>query len=157
MRKMSLMKSNLYLLNACRIAFGVALSFIVTACDGGDGTDKKPGEDEDLMGTLTVLGETYPCKVETQIFPSSKEFSVICQNDDVGLVQTTFKDADSARIVGDFTLIKRIESSHADPKTVDVQYLALGKGNNTASDDSATGTVVVSGSSAPHVLNLTSV
>ncbi|WP_447642251.1 MULTISPECIES: hypothetical protein [Chitinophagaceae] len=56
-------------------------------------------KETDYAGAFNADGKNYKGKVSTQIFPSTKQFSVLCQaDDDKGtLIQITFKDEISAR------------------------------------------------------------
>lgn len=138
---------------------GVLLSFVLVsalvACGGegdsspttGDASTTNPAP---KTGTFSVDGQPErTCKVETQLFPATKEFSVVCQDDGYGLVQVTFKDEASARIDQSLTVIKGSISSHPDPKTivVDMQSLSGGPGGPaTASTDGAPGKASSAGS-----------
>src|ERR1700712_317438 len=52
---------------------------------------------KELSGKFSVDGKEYTGKVSVQHFPSTHEFSVLCQDDDFGLVQITFADEPAAR------------------------------------------------------------
>ncbi len=131
---------------------GVLLSIVMAsglvACGGDSDSSPTTGDASTAnaapkVGTFTVDGQPErSCKVETQFFPATKEFSVVCQDDAYGLVQVTFKDEASARLDQSLTVIKGSISSHPDPKTIVVEMQSLPGGPGgpvTASTDGAQG------------------
>lgn len=135
-------------------------TFVLSACGGGDddaSTDPDPVDPADLTGTFDVLDMPYACEVTTQLFEATGEYSVLCQNDNAGLVQITFKDEASARRDQAFTITKRSFSSHPDADTIDVSYLELGVGINVDSEDDFAGAAAVAAQGDHHVLTLTDV
>jgi hypothetical protein len=137
------------------VVSAIAASFGLVACGGegdsspttGDASTTNPAP---KTGTFSVDGQpARSCKVETQLFPATKEFSVVCQDDAYGLVQVTFKDEASARLEQSLTVIKGSISSHPDPKTIVVgmQPLPGGPGGPvTDSTDGAPGKASSAGS-----------
>lgn len=137
---------------------GLLLAIVLTsglvACGSDAGSSPTAGDASTTntapkTGTFTVDGQQRSCKVETQFFPATKEFSVVCQDDAYGLVQVTFKDEASARLDQSLTVIKGSVSSHPDPKTVVVEMQPLPGGPQgpvTASTDGAQGTASSAGS-----------
>ncbi len=61
-----------------------------------------------LTGTFSEGGKSYSGAVSTQVFPATKEYSVVCQSDEgkTTLMQITFKDEASARTEQTLTIVK---------------------------------------------------
>ena len=135
----------------------LSLALILAACGGDDGGGDGGGDDAGgaLGGTFSIGGTINDCRTETQDF-STGEFSVICQNDDTGLVQITFKDEASARLAQSLTITYRDIFEHPDPASVDVGYRSF-TGEDAASDNDAPGTAVATVTGSTNVVTLTNV
>lgn len=121
-----------------------AISFFAASCGGtqpvttGVNNESSTGK----TGTFSVDGQSRTCNVTTQVF-TTKEYSVVCQDDNYGLVQVTFKDEASARLSQSLTVIKGSISSHPDAATIVVGFLPLPGGPDgpeVHSDDGLAGT-----------------
>ncbi len=94
-----------------------SLFLLLNSCNNNKAGSSEPtakevmpfNEDKDLTGTFTADGKALNGKVSTQVFPSTKEFSVLCQDDtdpnNSRLIQFVFKDEASARAGGDFKIV----------------------------------------------------
>ena len=70
----------------------VAWLLVLGACDSDDSKNAGDGGASDvgagstfeknLTGTFSFGGVTLPCKVSSQLFPASKEYSIVCDNSD---------------------------------------------------------------------------
>lgn len=123
--------------------------------DGDSSGDGDSDNDAPSMGTYTVDGKETSCEVSTQDF-STDEYSVVCQNDDEGFVQVTFKNEASARVAGTFKITERDIFKHPDADTLDVSYMSFSGGSVDSRDD-RDGSAVVTISGKHQVLTLTDV
>lgn len=123
----------------------------------GGGADAGGGGGGNLTGSYTVDGQRKNCKVETQLFGATDEFSVLCQNDDDGLIQITFKDEASARLAQTLRIIKTDILEHPDADTISVDYRPFDDRDTLVSDDDKAGTASVTKSGSRNVLTLTDV
>lgn len=123
--------------------------------DGGSGGGGDGGVA--LSGTLSVTAGMQSCRVSTQDFESTGEFSVLCQSEASELVQATFKDETSARTPQSFTFIAPYGLEHPDASTVSVTYRSETDSVVTSSDSTSGGTAVVTVSGSSRVLTLTNV
>lgn len=137
-----------------------------TGCGGSDSDAGSPGaggegsempSDEELTGTFTFAGVTTDCKVSTQDFPATGEYSVLCEEDSASsrFVQITFKDEASARMAQDLKLIAPFAfkpEDHPDADTIAVSY--TDSDGTLDSDDDSTGSAKVAASSGHYVLTL---
>ena len=137
-----------------RRAMVVTLSIVLGGAALGCGSKKSEPAKSDIesakTGTFTVDGQTKTCKVTTQLFPATQEFSVVCQDDNFGFVQITFKDEVSARKVQSLTVIEGSISSHPDGATIVVGFSTLSGGPvgpEVVSRDGAAGTAASTGKS----------
>lgn len=139
-----------------RCARIASLTLLLSAASGcpSDDDDKSPameagtqqGEGDagaqtsgTLKGSYTVDGVKHGCEVSTQTFPATKEFSVLCQNDDDGLVQITFKDEASARLSQTLRIIDTDIFSHPDADTINVDYRPFDDRDSVSSEDDTPG------------------
>lgn len=128
--------------------FSVVLGVAAVGCGSKNSEPAKSDSESAKTGTFTVDGQTQTCKVTTQLFPATQEFSVVCQDDNFGFVQITFKDEVSARKVQSLTVIKGTVSSHPDGATIVVGFSPLPGGPTgpaVVSRDGAAGTAASTG------------
>jgi|GEM_PF-6273634 len=78
----------------------------------------------DLTGIFSSEGKSYSGKVSTQIFPATKEYSVLCQADDEKgtLMQATFKDETSARTEQTLKIVKGSIMHASEPNEVKIDF-----------------------------------
>ena len=86
--------------------------------------------DKNLKGTFSFAAVTLPCKVSSQLFPATNEYSIVCDNSDDAsnyrYVQVTFKDEVSARLPQPLKFKAPFAfkpEDHPDADTVSVDYL----------------------------------
>ena len=114
-----------------------------TAGSGAAGGSSDDGAD--LTGTFSFDGgPTIACKVSTQDFPATGEYSVLCEEDatDFRYVQVTFKDEASARTAQTLALMKAFAFSpedHPDADAISLGYTDA-DGDTLYADDDSTGT-----------------
>lgn len=121
---------------------------MAVGCGSKKGEPVKSDDESGKTGTFTVDGSTQTCRVTTQLFPATKEFSVVCQNDNYGFVQVTFKDQANARKAQKLAVIKGTILSHPDAATIFVGFSPLPGGPGgpaVASRDDAAGTAIGTG------------
>ncbi len=130
------------------ITLSILLGLGAVGCGSKKGDAARSNSDSAKTGSLTVDGQTQTCNVTTQLFPATKEFSVLCQNDNFGFVQVTFKDEVSARRAQKLTVIEGVGSSHPDGATIVVGFSPLSggpTGPGVVSRDGAAGTAAGTG------------
>lgn len=131
-----------------------------TAGSGAGGGSSNNGAD--LTGTFSFDGgPTIDCKVSTQDFPATGEYSVLCEEDstDFRYVQVTFKDEASARTAQTLKLMKAFAFSAADHPDADA--ISVGwtdaEGDTLYADDDSTGSAKIVKNGAHYTVTLTDV
>ena len=147
----------------------VAWLLVLGACDSDDSKNAGDGGASDvgagstfeknLTGTFSFGGVTLPCKVSSQLFPASKEYSIVCDNSDDSnnyrFVQVTFKNEVSARLPQALKFkapFAFTPEDHPDADTVSVDY--FDKDGNITAGEASTGSSGVSVSGGRNVLTL---
>lgn len=112
-----------------------------------------------LGGTFTFGAVTLPCKVSSQMFPASGEYSIVCDNSDESsnyrYVQVTFKNEASARLTQTLRFKDPFAfkpEDHPDADTVSVDY--LDKDGTITAGSTSTGSANVASSGGHNVLIL---
>ena len=104
-------------------------------------------------------GAELDCKVSTQDFPSSGEYSVLCEEDasNFRYVQVTFKDEASARTAQTLKFMKAFAfkpEDHPDADAIAVGWTDT-DGGTLYADDESTGSAKVVKNGAHYTLTLT--
>ncbi|MES2708926.1 MAG: hypothetical protein V4726_20190 [Verrucomicrobiota bacterium] len=99
------------------------------------------------MGTFTVEGQASTGKMSVERFAATGEFSIVCQNDEVGLIQLIFKDETDARTPQELTLVERLSSGLKEKKTADLSFQTFGIGATVSTRGETTAKVTVTKSS----------
>jgi hypothetical protein len=123
---------------------------------GGAGESGNPPDETGLTGTFTIGTKTLPCTTSDQDFPATGEYSVLCESEDSGFVQVTFKNEAAARTAQDLTFMKPFAFKPEDHEAADaisVSYMNAA-GETLDSDDESTGSAKVAASDGHHVLTL---
>lgn len=129
---------------------------------GSDSGTGGNGDDDDFTGTVTFDGTTIDCEVDTDDFPASGEFSVLCDNDDddsnYRYVEIVFKNEASARTAQDLRFIGGFAFSPDDHPDADTIAVGWTDTNGTLyADDDSTGSAKVTASGGHFVLEITDV
>ena len=79
---------------------------------------------ENQSCSFSVNGQAYIGKSSTQVFPATKEFSVLCEpiGEEAKLVQFVFKDETSARVGQKFKIVHDLATKAEGPNEVSVTY-----------------------------------
>ncbi|MET0795693.1 MAG: hypothetical protein ABW061_29515 [Polyangiaceae bacterium] len=124
---------------------------------GGGPTNNEP----ELTGTMSFSnGAKLDCKVSTQNFPASGEYSVLCEEDasNFRFVQVTFKDEASARTAQTLKFMKPFAFSPEDhPDTDAIAVSWTGTDGTLDSDDDSTGSAKVAKSGDHYAVTLSDV
>jgi hypothetical protein len=115
----------------------------------------------ELTGKMSFNnGEELDCKVSTQDFPASGEYSVLCEEDATSFryVQVTFKDEASARTAQTLKFMKPFAFSPEDHPDADAIAVSWTDSDGTLdSDDTSTGTAKVVKNGSHYTVTLTDV
>ena len=130
---------------------GMTFASLMTACGSKEkakneaaGAVGEESEEEQKKGTFTVNGKTYEGKVSVQTFPATGEFSVLCQDDAVGLVQITFKNEATARSPQQFKFDKALASGNKDATVINASFMPFAGGTSVESVGGKPGTAASS-------------
>lgn len=130
---------------------GMTFASLMTACGSKEkaksdaaGVAGEEVDEEPKKGTFTVNGKTYEGKVSVQTFPATGEFSVLCQDDAVGLVQITFKNETTARTPQQFKFDKALASGNKDATVINASFMPFGGGTSVDSVGGKSGTATSS-------------
>ena len=129
---------------------GMTFALLMTACGSKEKAKSESASSESEQsedpkkGTFTVNGKTYEGKVSVQTFPATGEFSVLCQDDAVGLVQITFKNETTARIPQQFKFDKALASGNKDATVINASFMPFGGGSSVDSVGGKSGTATSS-------------
>lgn len=136
-----------------------SVPLLLSACDTkSSDSSKSPSslslDEQKLSCEFTAEGKRYEGSTSIQVFPATKEYSVLCESsgNDSKLVQFVFKDELSARNGDTFKLVSDKVSSSEGVDEVSLTYDLV-----YVSKDTSTGSVRVAQSGAANELQFTNV